>query len=553
MCGINGITWNDLDLIAKMNKVTKRRGPDGTSMDQLDNVSFGHNLLSIMSDQPVRQPYHHDGGMLTFNGAIFNFRELGYEGSSDTEVLAKGLAAEGKDFLKKCRGMWALGWYKNGKLTLARDHFGIKPLYYKRSEKGIQFSSSIMALESDRKLQLFAFAMYRQFGYVPGYLTLFDDCYKVTPGEIIEFSVDTQITATDNLWMEFDFEPDQEYNPTEWQEKLEKAVSESHFGYRQRGVFLSGGLDSTSVSHYLNEKNTFTSRYTNTERDFNDDADIAAKFAEDYGLNHTEIEINPVNFYESLDTAIEALELPVFNKSTPSYWYINKQLKDAGTVVTYSGDGGDEMYCGYITHDRYGNHENPFRDHYRAIAWKPKKRLNVTDQRFEMGEDQYVQYMESWFPSRPWRSDHLNNCLFIEMLTRVSEDFLTRNDKFGSYFGMEGRFPLLNQEWFRYIMKIPSSVKMKNGGEGKYIAREGLKTVLPDYVINKAKTGWSIPDNEWRKEQIAFREKMIDIIREPVGNNIDRIVDWNRADGVKTFYAAAYFKKWCKKFGVSLG
>jgi len=242
-----------------------------------------------------------------------------------------------------------------------------------------------------------------------------------------------------------------------------------------------------------------------------------------------------------------------------SYFTINRTLKDAGTIVTYSGDGGDEMYTGYITHGRYANTDNPFRDHYRAIAWKSKKRMNVLDQSLEMGEEAYVNYMESWFPGNVFGDDHLNNCLFVEMLTRVSEDFLTRNDKFGSYFGMEGRFPLLNQKFYKYVMGIPSLIKMENlepnkyaNGEYKFLARDSLRGVLPDYIINKPKTGWSIPDNEWRKTQQKFRDKMVNRIREPLENKIDNLVDWQRADGVKTFYASAFFKTWAKNVNLTL-
>jgi asparagine synthase (glutamine-hydrolysing) len=366
---------------------------------------------------------------------------------------------------------------------------------------------------------------------------------------VITFHYETGKTKRVNLWSYVKtFEPTREYVVDEFLDGLKEAVEESYYGYRQRGVFLSGGLDSTSVAHYLNAKNTFTSSYNKTSKaSINSDAVAAKRFAEDKDYNHTDILITQENFMESIEESMEALEMPVYNKSTPSYWYINKKLKEAGTVITYSGDGGDEMYCGYGTHDRYLKQgtKDPYRAHYRAIAWK-------RDSNNKVDENAYVDYMKEWFPENVWGSDWLNNCLFVETITRVSEDFLSRNDKFGAYFGMEGRFPLLNLKWFEYIMSIPSSVKMKHGGEGKYIAREALKKVLPDYIVNKDKTGWKIPHTEWHRTP-EFRNKMSKIICEPLGNDIDKIVNWPaQVNGVKTFYAFAFLKKWMKKYGITL-
>jgi len=167
--------------------------------------------------------------------------------------------------------------------------------------------------------------------------------------------------------------------------------------------------------------------------------------------------------------------------------------------------------------------------------------------------------MHNWFPKNVFGDDHVNNCLFVEMITRVAEDFLTRNDKFGSNFGMEGRFPLLNLSFYKYVMSIPSSIKLMNldekrfkPGEYKLLAREGLKDILPKYVTEKGKSGWTIPDAEWRKVDVAFIDKMKKIINEPLGNKLDNVIDWRRSNGPKTFYAAAFFKQWLKKYNISL-
>ena len=562
MCGINGITSpNQFDRIDKMMEYTHKRGPDGKDVYSNNDVTFGHNLLAIFSDvDKSKQPYHYEDSVLIFNGAIYNYKKLDEWNSTsgtDTEVLIKGLYHYGINFMNRCEGMWAFAFYRKGYTIICRDHFGIKPLYYRHNGNELVFSSSINALEvEDKKLDMFAFSLYNAFGYVPGYLTLIKGCYKLCPGEYITHTKDS--FSSGNLWHSKKFSTG-EYNKEEFVSKLEQAVKKSYVGIRQRGIFLSGGLDSTSVAHFLDEKNTFTNRYTALDEQVNDDANVAKKMADDYKFYHQEVIITPEIFYDNIDESLDSLELPVFNKSTPSYFYMNKVMRSKDTIVTYSGDGGDEMYTGYSVHGQYGNYKDPIEDHFETISWKKKKQLKFTNDSLYMTKQKYLSYMHNWFPKNVFGDDHINNCLFVEMITRVSEDFLTRNDKFGSNFGMEGRFPLLNLPFYMYVMSIPSYIKMKNlsaenfkPGEYKFLARNSLSNILPNYVIAKGKSGWSIPDAEWRKQEDKFISKMNDIIKEPLNNSLDSVIDWNSSNGPKTFYAAVFLKQWFKKHSISL-
>lgn len=540
---------------------THKRGPDGQGVYTNKHITFGHNLLAIFSDvDSSKQPYVYEDSVLVFNGAIFNYKELDEwdcQSGTDTEVLIKGLYHYGVAFLERCEGMWALGFYKDGVTIICRDHFGIKPLYYRHNLDELIFSSSIHALEVEKKkLDIYAFSLYNTFGYVPGYLTLIEGCYKLCPGEFLVYSSSGMYQG--NLWKKKKFTRGK-LDLKEFKTKLSETIKKSYVGIRQRGVFLSGGLDSTSVAHYLGEKNTFTNRYKTITQEVNEDADIANKMSKDYGFNHEEVLVTPQNFYDSIDDSLASIELPVFNKSTPAYYYMNKVMRERGTIVTYSGDGGDEMYTGYHIHSQYGKSEDPIEDHFLTCGWKKGKGLTLNYDKLYLTIQSYQHYMYNWFPREVFGDDHLNNCLFVEMLTRVAEDFLTRNDKFGSNFGMEGRFPLLNHNFYMYVMSIPSDVKMMNldeskfkAGEYKFLAREGLRGVLPDYVSDKSKSGWTIPDAEWRKVEVSFISKMKSIINEPLGNKLDNIINWDKSNGPKTFYAAAFFKQWLKKYNITL-
>ena len=567
MCGINGITRaNQFDRIEKMMSYTYRRGPDGKDVYSNNDITFGHNLLAIFADvESSKQPYLYKDSVLVFNGAIFNYKELdewNCQSGTDTEVLIKGLYHYGIEFMNKCEGMWAFGFYKNGTTTICRDFFGIKPLYYRHSGEELIFSSSIHALEvKNKKLDLFALSLFNTFGYVAGYLTLIEGCYKLCPGEYLVYSSEGMHSG--NLWSRKKFTKNKYFpncfNINEFKEKLSSSIEKSYVGIRQRGIFLSGGLDSTSIAHYLGEKNTFTNCYESLSEEVNEDHKVAFHTALDYKFNHEIVNITPSNFYDSIEESTQALELPVFNKSTPAYFYMNKFMRDKGTIVTYSGDGGDEMYTGYNIHSKYGNYNDPIEDHFHTVGWRKGKSLKLSDDRYYLDARRYQEYMYNWFPAAVFGDDHLNNCLFVEMLTRVPEDFLTRNDKFGSYFGMEGRFPLLNLDYYMYIMSISSDIKMKNldennfkPGEYKFLAREGLKDILPKRVIEKGKSGWTIPDAEWRKQEDKFIMKMNKIINEPLNNKLDTFIDWQASNGPKTFYAASFFKKWLKNYEISL-
>ena len=561
MCGINGITVpNAEERVKAMNLVTQNRGPEGSKVWGNKKVTFGHNLLATMGKaEEAAQPIVYLDSVLVFNGAIFNWKELDeWNCKVDSEVLLLGLHHYGLNFLDKCEGMWAFAWQKGDILVLCRDSFGIKPLMYRETDEGIIFSSSAHALEnSNNKLNLFAFGMFRDFGYVPGPMTLIDGIFKLVPGEILIYNFNTKKSTSKSLWKQ-KFETS-EYTVEDFQNKLEKAVRLSSICSRNRGVFLSGGLDSTSVMHYLGPRDsyrTFTTRYSpNDDPVYNNDADCALRLADEYGLRHTELKVTQDSFNNHLVESIEALEMPTYNKNNPSYLMINKIMRHNDVIITYSGDGGDEMYTGYVTHGKYKKDEDVFKAHYKAISWKGRKRIQVTSAEHDYGgEEAYCEYMRDWFPTNMFTADFLNNCLFVEMLTRVSEDFLARNDRFGAYYGMEGRFPLLNKEYYNYIMGIPSKIKMKqpqdqrwNEGEYKYLAREGLKGVLPEYITNKIKTGWSIPDGQWKGHHLIKKSAV-----KKTGTGIDHLVDWNRGTPGKAIFSAAYFKEWAIKYNVSL-
>ncbi len=538
MCGINGITrGGEKEKVANMNKHTKRRGPEGSYVWSNGVVTLGHNLLSTMGSPNLsQQPMLYKESAIIFNGAIFNWKQIDeWNCSVDTELLIKGLYYYGLDFLDRCEGMWAFAWYKNKNIVLCRDRFGIKPLFYRAIKGDIIFSSSPHALDiNSYRLNKFGFGLLRQFGYVPGYLTILEGVYKLVPGEIINYNLTTHKSSTSSLWKK-------SFEQTEWSReqflfKLEAAVKTSSETSRQRGIFLSGGLDSGSILHFLGEKRTYSTKFeachlehrkSHYLKKINEDAMHAERLAKDYNLSHETLTIKYDKFITNIRETVKALELPTLFKHHPAYFLANKYMREKGTIITYSGDGGDEMYSGYNVHTNYLGDRGtcPFSCFYEGKSIRKDLRIRLIDEPTNLiSKSSYVDYMKSWFPTQIFGSDFFNNCLAIEMLTHVSDEFMSRNDRFGSYYGMEGRFPLLNKELYYYVMGISSKIKIKNLNpkrfsdcQYKYIARKSLKGILPDYIINKKKSGWSSPSGLWAHANIE---------KTPIDESLERLIKW---------------------------
>ncbi|MFH1769728.1 MAG: asparagine synthetase B, partial [Parcubacteria group bacterium] len=217
MCGINGFNSQDREKIDAMNGATKHRGPDGVGNFVDENVSFGHNLLAIIEKpENSHQPWVSDDKnyVLTYNGEIYNYKELRnkleakgdkFITNSDTEVLFNGLTKYGYEYLSELDGMFALAFYDKRKQTvlLARDHGGMKPLYYHADQNSFAFSSELRGLFAqgvERKLDVDSAHIYFVLGYVPGYKTLIRNVKKVSPGQYLQYDLKTKELNTG--WIE---------------------------------------------------------------------------------------------------------------------------------------------------------------------------------------------------------------------------------------------------------------------------------------------------------------------------------------------------------------
>jgi asparagine synthase (glutamine-hydrolysing) len=527
MCGIYGITDHDPVFIQNYIRKCKHRGPDAQKVwwDPDYKMTLGHNLLSIMGNPKVAvQPWKTPkGNWLVYNGEIFNyydlkqrFKNIGFAGITgcDTELLAWGLDTFGAKFVHEIDSMHAFAYYqpKKNKLILSRDHAGIKPLYYAEIKEGLVFGSEVRGLldkvPNSHKLDKLSHSIWHYMSNNPLRNTFFNNIKKLLPGETLIY--DTHHKKIQKYYREF-IKPTNDYNydPIEFKQVVNRSVKNCSIGDKKIGLFLSGGMDSTMISKELLDitgtVNSFTTRFVpdpNTrEEDYNEDANMAKRLAEHFKFNHTEIPITPEIYASYWNQSVSSVEQIIRTPTLPANLYTNKVMKDHNIKVTIAGDLGDELMCGY---PRHGKLLHDFSN--KAMSWKDICKVLVTQQKpaTKVNEnihsaDDVLQEFIKQFPDTLYNEqDPLGSFCALECVTICPEDMLIRNDKFGMAYSMEGRYPLASKQFMKYCFSINS--KQKISKKLKHMSRDAYKNVLPSYIINKGKTGWTAPMAYWIKQ-----------------------------------------------------
>ena len=536
MCGIYGITAHDPEFIQNFIRKCEHRGPDGHKVwwDPDHQVTLGHNLLSIMAQpqlsiQPWKTP---NGNILVYNGEIFNYYELkdkykgkGFTGITgcDTELLAWGLDEFGLDFLDQIDSMHGFAYYepKKKQITISRDHAGIKPLYYAEIKEGLVFGSEIKGMlgkvDNAHKIDQLAMSCLAHTGINATRNTVFNNIKKLLAGETLTYSLQQKrfvsskkIRIRPGTKNKFDVE--------EFRQKSHETVKMCSIGQRQIGVFLSGGLDSSLVAHELHKimppALTFTNRMKPNvvadEEDFNSDAQVAKILADIEGYKHTEIEITPSKMIDIWDDSIYYMEQPMYNQSVPMYCYTNRVLHENKVVVTMAGDMGDEILGGYPKYWKMTRHEFLFK-HLRKpkiktwedvmTLWMNRikrplllNEIGASIPKEEVKNELLKLYTDDLFD----QNDPINSYMALDCVTQVPEEFFNRNDKYGMAYGMEGRFPLATKMFMKYCLNIPSASKIgRKKSNTKMLTKTAYKGILPAQVLNKPKTGWTVPIGYW--------------------------------------------------------
>jgi asparagine synthase (glutamine-hydrolysing) len=576
MCGISGIFKLNKQPVTnqevkKMTDALMHRGPDGEGIYIDDYVGLGHRRLSILDVTPKgAQPMgsHNGEWVIVFNGCIYNFLELrldlkskGHDfiSTGDTEVICEGLAAYGTEFFKKLDGMFAIAaWHKpSKKLWLARDRFGVKPLYYHLQNNTLLFASEIKAFigQPSFKVQMNIDALneYFTFQNLFTFQTLFKGVYMLPPANIVCIDENTTEVIHHSFW-DYDFtEPDEsidfETAKTETNRLFQKAVAKQMVADVPVGSYLSGGMDSGSIasiaSEHVDRLYTFTcgfdmSEVTGVEANYDERRD-AELMANHLKTEHYEQVMNAGDIKFSLPKLVWHLEDLRVGMSYPNY-YISR-LASKFVKVCLQGTGGDELYGGYPW--RYYRifkalNSGEFYDQYydfwqrlvpnedKVALFKPEvyKQISLTEPR-EIFERVFTFNKKLQYDTP---EQQINNSLYFEIKTFLP-GLLLVGDKLAMAHGLEERFPFLDNDLVAFAQKIPVRHKLGNleamkrideneyrdkknlyteYDDGKNVLRKAMTEFIPEKIINRKKQGFSAPDESWyRGENAAYVKELL--------------------------------------------
>ena len=578
MCGIAGIvSLEPTKHIGPMLESIEHRGRDDQGewvSDRIDEtgtqVCFGHRRLSIIDTSAGgHEPMfsHDDRYVLTFNGEIYNYRELReqlvglghrFRSDSDAEVLLTSFATWGLDCLSRLNGMFAFAiWDKFDRtLTLARDHVGIKPLYYAHQRgRAFVFASEIKAILASKVIKAEidpeALNQFLTFLWSPDPLTLFAGIKTVPPGHVLQFHND-EIKLT--KWWDVSFEEIEEGKDEKWWrqrvlETLDRVVKMEMVSDVPLGSFLSGGIDSTSIvammQHHSDGRpiSTYTVGMSSSDLRYDiipDDVRWARRVNEQLRTDYHEIMLQPT-VAELLPKLVYHMDEPPIDMAIPSY-LISKAARETLTVML-SGMGGDEVFAGYprqmamriaaafdpvptllrrplmktvakaLPGGLPGRFTAPlrnakkfarsaaldFEDRYLGYGTyftnEAKRRLYSDEWRMLTREfDPYATH-RAYF-DRAAGADPLNRLLYVDLKTFLPCLNLMTTDKTSMAANLEVRVPFLNREMIEMAARMPPRLKLK-GLKRKYILKRALETVLPADVVWRKKAGFGAPIRSW--------------------------------------------------------
>jgi asparagine synthase (glutamine-hydrolysing) len=555
MCGIVGFNHTqDADLLNRMTRLLEHRGPDSMGAFSCADISLGVRRLSIIDvkdgDQPIVNET--DQVVVVFNGEIYNFPELRkelqarghtFKTRTDTEVIVHLYEEEGPECVKRLNGMFAFAlWDKSNKrLFLARDHLGVKPLYYTvNNGKYIAFASEIKALLElpfiSRRVSPEALQLYLSLGSVPPPYSIFEGIRKLPPG--CRLLADSNGIHTETYWQPPEdhtesIKPD--YN--EITQLLDNAVKRQLISDIPIGIHLSGGIDSSAIvalasRHVTTPLKTFTIGYLPPDQSYNE-LDKARRVAKLFGCEHHEF-ILPLQIKDLLVPLVRSFDEPFADSSCiPNYLLARETSRHVHVVLT--GLGGDELFGGYPRYlglqmanslkrlpvwvraalsatsgllPNFGGSVNwpgrikrflrtsdlPLTEQY--MNWMSLKSPEMRQALYIGPEDEAVRrYLN--FGMSVLSPDLSPTRIALSDLTRSFEpDMLCLNDRITMVHSLEARVPFCDIPLVEYLTRIPLSEKIK-GFTQKWILKDILKPFLPKDILTQTKMGFSISLAQW--------------------------------------------------------
>ena len=570
MCGVAGILnlkekRINSEILKTMAFNLKHRGPDFQDFKIIDNIGLVHTRLKIidMSENANQPMSNEDNGVwMVSNGEIYNYKDLknmlikkGHKFKSNTDVeVALHLYEEyGEEFPVHIDGMFSIAIFdrKKEKLLLVRDRMGIKPLYYYIDDDNLIFSSELKPIilnKIGKEIDFSALNYYLTFNYIPAPFTIFKKVRQILPSEILVFKKNK--ISKRNYW-EVNFIPEKKINKEElileeFEALLNNSVKKRMMSDVPFGVFLSGGLDSSTIAYFL--RNNYSGKIDAFSVGFEEESfnelDDAKLVAENLGLNFNHIMVNnKFNFDDINNIVLSNGELFADSSILPTY-YLSKFTSNHVKMVL-SGDGGDEILAGYETYQAYylrkfyriipsfirkhfiSKHINSLKVSYKRLTNEYKLKRFVKGAEFDWKESHLFwrtifdpeskskllkreilngidasdyDYALNYFDNN--NPDKINSLLEHDFKFYLPSDMLTKVDRASMLNSLEVRVPFLDKELVEFLAKLSSNFKLKSLYNKKYILKKSLKNKLPKRIINKKKLGFNLPVNVWFKNSL---------------------------------------------------
>ena len=567
MCSISGIfgtgvtTEADRELVARMNAAQKHRGPDddGVWISGFENshVILGNTRLAILDTsnaghQPMFDPQ--TGNCLTYNGETYNFKDLSKtirlnpRSNSDTEVVLHAYAKLGLDVFAKLRGMFALAIWDHQKheLILARDRFGIKPLYYYLSDRRLIFASELRALLATgavpRKLSRAGLDSYLAYGSVAAPLTIVEGVQQLLPSHYL------RVSAAENGALNCTIAKFAHEQPVARQANRNEAVAQLRAELEESirlhlvsdvplGVFLSGGMDSSALVALISrigEQRPKTFSVVFDEAELSEEQHARA-VAQRFQTEHCEIRLSEQQLIEMLPGALAALDQPTMDGINT--FVVSQAVKHAGVTVALSGLGGDELFAGYPSFRRalkVAALPRAPRRVLRAAAGVGKRVLNGSVQREKFWElagsggsaEEVYQITRRLFGTAFWTGienqqkknqltlssnrdghsvgDVVNEISRLEMEGYMANTLLRDTDAMSMAHSLEVRVPFVDVKLVDFVLSVPGEWKLdqRQNGVPKALFADAIADLLPRDFLARRKMGFTLPFEKWMQGQM---------------------------------------------------
>jgi len=546
MCGICGeVYWDgqmaDADRLAKMLDQLERRGPDDQGAWLESQVGLGHRRLSIIDLSGAgHQPMRDHEITLVFNGCIYNYQALrtelidlghDFQSHSDTEVIIKAYRQWGMECVSRFEGMFAFAIWDDHQhqLLMARDRFGIKPLYYAPVVGGVRFASNTHALLASGGIdtRIDPVGLHHQFtlhGVIPAPTTLLKGIRKLEPGHWLIVNPDGQMVKK-AYWHLSAQRPTTPLSEQAWVDKVHESLKQAVMKRMTAsdvpvGVLLSGGLDSSLIVALLAEAgvkdiHTFSIGFEDVPEEKGSEFEYSDQVVAQYQTHHQKYLVPNETVLPRLIEAVDAMSEPMFGQDAIAFYLLSEQVAKAVKVVM-SGQGADEVFGGYFWYPQMAKAaENLQTNEPPVNAFAPYYFDRTHKEWLEMIAPEYhlSDVTRALINDRLSETDadsFIDQVLRLDTTTLIVDDPVKRVDNMTMAWGLEARVPFLDHHLVELVMSAPPELKLK---DFKYLLKRIARGLVPDSVIDRPKGYFPMPALKYVRG--AFYDMMKSVLTDP--------------------------------------